>query len=960
MIGDQIQHYRIIRQLGAGGMGVVYEAEDTRLGRRVALKFLPDSAGLSSAALERFEREGRTISQLTHPNICTLYDVGVDAAHGGRQFLVMELLEGEPLNARIHGEPLPVEEVVDVGCQIADALDFAHAHGIVHRDIKPANILITRRGQAKLLDFGVAKVEADGPPATGDTATKIQDDVLTAPGSAIGSVNYMSPEQARGETIDGRSDLFSLGLVLYEMATGRQAFAGKTTAVVFDAILNRQPPPPRALNPALPDDLDRTISRTLEKDRRLRYQTAADLLAELSRIRRDSGSRTASLSNLTAARTGAVPEAPVIAPNAGATPASGSPSVAPLPRAASGARLWASVAAGLLIAGGAGWYLWRTTQKPTFAERDSVVIADFVNTTGDTVFDDALRQAVSVQLQQTPFVTLMSDQTVQRTLALMQRKPDEPLTGAIAREVCQRAGAKATVEGSIAPLGSSYVLTLGVHNCQTGASLAEQQLQATSKEDVLKVVDRAVAGIRQHLGESLASIQKYDVPVTDATTASLDALRAYGLATRTRVLKGDDAAVPFYQQAVEDDPNFAMAYAKLSVIASNSGRITDAQRFAEKAYALRGHVSEYERLYITWTYATRTKDNKLVLDTLELMTTSYPNDFAARHNLGVYYQSAGDLEKALEQFKAAGVIAPDEPLPFTEAASTDLVLDRHQEAYAAGRTALRLRPNGALATALWVAARIAGDPEATEFEADARKMASALDVRDTEAGMARYYGKIEEYDRIEAEVASTRRAQGDQLGAERGEANVRITDAIYRGPKALGALESDFTRERNPEVIVREAVVLAPLGDLPPVRARLPEIEAASTKDQGLRALATIAKAFVSAADGHVGDGISQASSLASGTQLGLFFFVGRLREQSGDLKGAIGNYRMTVRVAGALGVDSVLAITRLRLGELLARTGDVAGAKVQFDALSQEWAEADAGLDIVQRLHDDTAKLGR
>jgi serine/threonine protein kinase/tetratricopeptide (TPR) repeat protein len=958
MIGDQIQHYRIIRQLGAGGMGVVYEAEDTRLGRRVALKFLPDSAGLSPAALERFEREGRTISQLTHPNICTLYDVGVDAAQGGRQFLVMELLDGEPLNARIHGEPLPVDQVVDVGCQIADALDFAHAHGIVHRDIKPANILITRRGQAKLLDFGVAKVEADGPPATGDTATKIQDDVLTAPGSAIGSVNYMSPEQARGETIDGRSDLFSLGLVLYEMATGRQAFAGKTTAVVFDAILNRQPPPPRALNPALPDDLDRTISRTLEKDRRLRYQTAADLLAELSRIRRDSGSRTASLSHLTAAHSGAAPE-PVIAPNAGATPASGSPSAAPTPRAASRGRLWAPVAAGLLIAGGAGWYLWRTTQKPTFAERDSVVIADFVNTTGDTVFDDALRQAVSVQLQQTPFVTLLSDQTVQRTLALMQRKPDEPLTGAVAREVCQRAGAKATVEGSIAPLGSSYVLTLGVHNCQTGAALAEQQLQATSKEDVLKVIDHAVAGIRQHMGESLASIQKYDVPVTDATTASLDALRAYGLATRTRVLKGDEAAVPFYQQAVEDDPNFAMADAKLAVIAFNSRRVDDAQRFAAKAYALRGHVSEYERLYITWTYAASTNNQKLVLDTLELMTTAYPNDYAARQNLGVYYVVADDFDKAVEQFSAAGALAPDEPLTFTAAAQANLALDRRQQAYQAGRAALRLRPNGGLASALWVAARLAGDQEAAEFETDARKMASAPDVRDTEAGMARYYGKIDEYDRIESEVVSARRAQGDEPGAERGEANVRITDAIYRGPKALGTLESDFNRERNPEIIAREAAVLAPLGVLPPVRARLREIEAASTKDEGLRAQATIAKAFLSAADGHVSDGISQVSVVASGDQPELFFFIGRLRQQSDDLKGAIGNYRMTVGAGGALALNPVLAITRLELGELLARTGDAAGAKAQFDALSKEWAQADAGLDIVQRLHDDATKLG-
>jgi tetratricopeptide (TPR) repeat protein/predicted Ser/Thr protein kinase len=922
MVGQHIQHYRIVRQLGAGGMGVVYEAEDTRLGRHVALKFLPEHLSLTADTVERFEREARIASSLNHPNICTIYDIGT---HEGRRFIAMELVDGESLRSRIHGQPLPLDTILDLGCQLADALDAAHKKGIVHRDIKPANVFITRRGQAKLLDFGIAKLGGDSHAAApADDATRVAGDVLTTPGVAVGSINYMSPEQARGEELDGRSDLFSLGVVLYEMATGHQAFGGQTTAVVFDAILNRQPADLRAANPAIPEDVARVVLRSLEKDRKMRFQTAADMLAELGRARRDTTMATAG-----AAATGGT----VAAPRPSARPK------------------WLAFA-GLAVAaaGIAGYFLWTSTRTIALTDTDTILIADFVNSTGDPVFDDALRQAVAVQLQQTPFLQLLPDQRIQRTIRMMQQPPEAPVTGDVARQACQRAGAKATVEGSIAPLGSAFVISIGVHNCQTGAPLAVQQTQAANKESVLKELGLAVSALRGKIGESLATIQKYDVPVTDATTGSLDALRAYGLGNKTRAAKGDEASIPFFKQAIEHDPNFALAYAKLGVVYSNLGRRDEAREAALKAWGFRDRVSEYERLYIDYNYAARVlNDQDKVRESLELLTTAYPRDFSGHNNLGVYYNSRGDFEKSLASYRAAMALAPDEPITHSNAAYVLLFLGRLEEAYAEADQSLALRPDTNLAISRWTSAVVAGHPRAAEFEQQALKFTSEDRIYGVRAQIALWRGQLQAFEGYQEQAAAKARAANDQEALLNIELGTRLSRAIFQGGPAIAALEEGAATEKNTVRLGQTASALAMLGRVDTVRQILVRLRAQKTT--GVQFAVT--EAYVMAHDGKTQDAIAKIEGQLREQPRAqdLHAVIGRIRELSGDAKGAIANYETVIKAQSYFGLAPVVPLTRLMLADLLEKQGDAAGAKVQYDALRQQWKDADDSFTIKKRV---------
>ena len=666
MIGQTISHYRIVEKLGSGGMGVVYKAQDTRLDRFVALKFLPDELAKDPQAVERFRREAKAASALNHPNICTIYDIGEE---DGQSFIVMELLEGRLLRNCIAGHPLETAVTLSLAIEIAEALEAVHAVGIVHRDIKPSNVFVMHRGHVKILDFGLAKMTTHVDLHSGDgrteTSTEKNQD-LTGAGATPGTIAFMSPEQVHGEELDSRTDLFSFGVVIYEMATGHLPFECKTVGATFAAILNESPQPAIHWNSQLPVKLDEIVAKALQKDRQLRYQHASEIRSDLQQLR-------------------AVTESTLPTP---ADPES----IATRARepAISGRNRWKiALPIGLILLALLGAVILRlshrrTSQASKLNEKDTVVLADFANSTGDPVFDNTLKQALTVSLRQSPFLNILSDSKVAATLTMMTRPPNTHLTNDVAREVCQRADAKAYIGGSISALGKEYVLGLRAASCETGDVLAEEQATADRKEEVLNALGKSAGKLREKLGESLASVAKYNKPLADATTSSLEALQQYSEGARVQREQGDGAAIPYMKRAIELDPNFALAYASLGGSYSNLNQPGLARENFQKAYELRDRVSQRERFFIeAFYYNYVTGEINKTIQTYTEWARTYPADYVAHGNLGDSYNLLGQYEKAAEETNASLRIEPDDAIAYGNLADDYLALDRIKDAKAA-------------------------------------------------------------------------------------------------------------------------------------------------------------------------------------------------------------------------------------------------------------------------------------
>ena len=917
LIGQTLSHYRIVARLGGGGMGVVYKAEDTRLRRPVALKFVSEELSRDPEALSRFAREAQTASALNHANICSIYDIGDE---DGRSFIVMEYLEGTTLQDRLAVGALSLNTLLDVAIQIADALDAAHSAGIIHRDIKPANIFIASRDRVKVLDFGLAKMRA---PATH------QADVTTIAGTrqgvVMGTAAYMAPEQARGEMVDHRADIWSFGLVLYEMVKGARP---------AQAVRLRVEASP---------ELERIISKCLETERELRYQHAADLRTDLERLKRGPdpptvGSREVSVRARTRWR-------PVGA---------------------------AAVIVAVLVAG----YVF-APRSAALTDKDTIVLAEFTNTTGDPVFDDTLRQGLAVQLQQSPFLSLISDERIRTTLPLMNQPADARLTPDIAQGVCVRTGSAAVLEGSIATLGSQYVVGLRAKHCTTGDILADEQAQAARKEDVLNTLSQIATRFRTRLGESLATIEKHSIPLAQATTSSLEALKAFSTGHDTAVFNWE-RRLPHYQRAIAIDPEFAMAHAQIGFGYSTLGETALGRQSLLKAYQLRHRASDVERLNIETLYDRDVTGNlERERRTLETWAESYPRDIRPRSLIaGLALTSTGQHELAIARNEEVHALNPDATPSYGGMAFNQLFLNRLDDALlTVGRATERKLQSSDLSLIPYAVAFLKGDDEELRRTGTvARNNPGLVDlIPHLEALALARAGRLQEARRLSAVPVEIAQRSGRRERAALFEASRAVWEAFYgNAAAARQSARQALALGRGRNVDYAAAFALALSDDLQQARALaqdlarefpedtfvqfmyLPTLRALFSLNTHDAAAAIQALQVASRYDLHTGGVgfIQRFGALYPIYVRGLAYLAARQPAE------AVGEFQRILDHPSIVFVDPMAALARLQLARALALAGDTGKARTAYNDLFTLWKNADPDIPILKQARSEYLKL--